>query len=96
MGTQFGFLREGWGYDCATGKQVDMRKPEEAVRQKYEQILHEDYSYDYKQMDIEVYIKRGSRNEKGKNGERQNFVYSKHRFSPLITIPAFVLLQSYR
>ena len=40
-----------------------MQKPEEAVRQKYEQILHDDYGYDYSQMDIEVFIKRGSRSE---------------------------------
>ncbi len=37
---QLGFLREGWGYDLATGKPVDIRKPEEKVRQKYEQILY--------------------------------------------------------
>ena len=37
MAKQSGFLREGWGYDLATGKPVDMRKPEEKVRQKYEQ-----------------------------------------------------------
>jgi type I restriction enzyme M protein len=61
--TQAKFLKEGWGYDCATGKPVDMRKPEEAVRQKYEKILHDDYGYDYKQMNIEVFIKRGSRPE---------------------------------
>ncbi len=65
MGEQFGFLKEGWGYDKATGKPLDIRKPEEKVRQKYEQILHDDYGYDYKQMDIEVFIKRGSRTEKG-------------------------------
>lgn len=63
MSDQLGFLKEGWGYDCATGKPVDIRKPEEAVRQKYEKILHVDYGYDYKQMDIEVFIKRGSRPE---------------------------------
>ncbi len=62
---QLGFLKEGWGYDLATGKLVDMRKPEEKVRQKYEQILHDDYGYDYSQMDTEVFIKRGSRTEKG-------------------------------
>ena len=56
-------LKEGWDYDLATGKPVDMRKPEEAVRQKYEHILHDDYGYDFKQMDIEVFIKRGSRSE---------------------------------
>lgn len=67
---QLGFLKEGWGYDRATGKLVDMRKPEEQVRQKYEQILHEDYAYDYEQMDIEVFIKRGSRAEP--SGKKQD------------------------
>jgi len=67
---QLGFLKEGWGYDRATGKPVDMRKPEEQVRQKYEQILHDDYGYAYSQMDIEVFIKRGSRAEKGAKGEK--------------------------
>jgi len=63
MKEQSGFLKDGWGYDLATGKPVDMRKPEEAVRQKYERILHDDYGYDYKQMGIEVFIKRGSKHE---------------------------------
>lgn len=58
-----GTLKEGWGYDLATGKPLDLQKPEEAVRQKYEQILHDDYGYEYTQMDIEVFIKRGSRSE---------------------------------
>lgn len=67
---QLGLLREGWGYDKATGKPVDMRKPEEKVRQKYEQILHDDYGYDYPQIDIEVFIKRGSRPEKETKEEK--------------------------
>ena len=36
-------LRDGWGYDYATGKPLDMRKPEERVRQNYERSLHLDY-----------------------------------------------------
>lgn len=66
---QTGFLRDGWEYDRATGKPLDMRKPEEAVRQKYEQILHDDYGYDYLQMDIEVFIKRGGRSEPSADNE---------------------------
>tara|TARA_Y100000310_G_scaffold90394_2_gene87661 strand:+ start:81 stop:2642 length:2562 start_codon:yes stop_codon:yes gene_type:complete len=79
MKKQTSFLKEGWGYDRATSKPVDMRKPEEAVRQKYEQILHNDYGYDYSQMDIEVFIKRGSKVEpsgetEGYNRERADIV----------------------
>jgi type I restriction enzyme M protein len=70
MPEQIGFLKEGWDYDRATSRPVDIRKPEEAVRQKYEQILHDDYGYDYVQMDIEVFIKRGSRSEKGTKEEK--------------------------
>ncbi|HUT68102.1 MAG TPA: type I restriction enzyme HsdR N-terminal domain-containing protein, partial [Dehalococcoidales bacterium] len=65
---QIGFLKEGWEYDHATSKPVNLRKPEESVRQKYELILHNDYGYDYKQLDIEVFIKRGSRGEKKTTG----------------------------
>lgn len=54
-------LKEGYIFDRATGKLVDIRKPEEPVRQEYEKILYEDYGYDYKQMDIETYIQRGSK-----------------------------------
>lgn len=53
-------LKDGYGYDFATEKPVDMTKPEEAVRQQYERILHEEYGYDRARMDIEVYIHRGS------------------------------------
>lgn len=60
-------LKDGYGYDLATGKPVNMKKPEEAVRQQYEKVLHEDYGYDYAQMDIEVYIQRGSRATKNKH-----------------------------
>lgn len=53
-------LRDGYGYDYATGKPVDMRKPEEKVRQDYERMLHLDYGYEKEQMDIEVAINRGA------------------------------------
>ena len=46
--------------DYATGKLVDNSKPEEKVRQEYEQILVEDYAYLKKELDIEVKIPRGS------------------------------------
>jgi len=54
-------LREGYVKDLATGKPVDMRKPEEPVRQEYEKILNDDYDYALEQMDIEVFIQRGSK-----------------------------------
>lgn len=57
-------LRDGWGYDYATGKALDMRKPEERVRQDYERSLHLDYGYDLARMDIEVHIQRGERTGK--------------------------------
>ena len=53
-------LRDGYVLDLATKKPVDLRKPEETVRQEYERILHEDYGYAFSQMDIEVAIQRGS------------------------------------
>ena len=46
--------------DHATGKLVDISKPEETVRQEYEQILVEDYAYLKEEIDIEVKIPRGS------------------------------------
>ena len=61
-------LKDGYILDLATGKPVDIRKPEEPVRQEYEKILHENYSYDFDQLDIEVHIQRGEVNNK-KNKE---------------------------
>ncbi len=46
--------------DFATGKHIDLSKPEEQVRQEYEQILIESYNYPKKDIDIEVRIPRGS------------------------------------
>lgn len=46
--------------DFATGKPVDFSKPEEPVRQEYEQILVDSYGYRKSEIDIEVKIPRGS------------------------------------
>ena len=46
--------------DFATGKLVDIDKPEEKVRQEYERILVESYGYEKNRLDIEVKIPRGS------------------------------------
>ena len=67
-------LREGWGYDYATGKPVDMRKPEERVRQDYERTLVEDYGYAKAQMDIEVHIQRGERSNRSNARDRADIV----------------------
>ena len=61
-------LKEGFVLDLATGKKVDIRKPEEKVRQEYEKILLEDYDYRKEQIDTEVEIQRGEKNSK-KNKE---------------------------
>ncbi len=46
--------------DYASGKPVDISKPEEKLRQEYEQILVEDYAYLKEELDIEVKIPKGS------------------------------------
>jgi len=69
-------LKEGYILDRATKKPVDGRKPEEAVRQEYEKILHEDYDYEYEQMDIEVFIQRGSKKKpKGDKDKADIVIY---------------------
>lgn len=70
-------LKEGYIPDKATGKPVDIRKPEEEVRQEYETILHENYGYDYTQMDIEVPIQRGEQRSKKNSNERADIVIYK-------------------
>lgn len=70
-------LREGYVKDLATGKPVDIRKPEEPVRQEYEKILNEDYGYEFAQMDIEVFIQRGSRKKPKDNRDRADIVIYK-------------------
>lgn len=48
------------GTDFATGKRVDLAKPEESVRQEYEHVLVESYGYLKTDVDIEVRIPRGT------------------------------------
>jgi len=69
--------KEGYIQDRATGKFVDGRKPEEKVRQDYEGILFNDYSYEYGQMDIEVFIQRGEKKSKKNTKERADIVIYK-------------------
>ncbi len=66
--------REGYVFDRATGKPVDYRKPEEPVRQEYEKILNEDYDYFYDQIDIEVFIQRGSKTTPKNASDRADIV----------------------
>jgi len=61
------------GQDFATGKIVELGKPEESVRQEFEKYLHQDYGYDRAQMDIEVPVYRGS-----KRGEKMDLVIYKN------------------
>jgi len=70
-------LKEGRGKDLATGKFVNLSKPEEQVRQEYERTLHEDLGYDYTQMDIEVSIQRGAESLGGKSKDRADIVIYK-------------------
>ena len=67
-------LQEGFILDKATGRPVDGRKPEESVRQEYEKILNEDYDYNYDQMDIEVFIQRGTKGKGKKDKDRADIV----------------------
>ncbi|MCB9812341.1 type I restriction enzyme HsdR N-terminal domain-containing protein [Candidatus Nomurabacteria bacterium] len=62
-------MKDGYIKDYSTDKLVDLRKPEEIVRQNYEKELHEDYEYAKEQMDIEVPIQRGEKNS-AKNKKR--------------------------
>jgi type I restriction enzyme M protein len=70
-------LKEGYIFDLATSKPVDLRKPEEAVRQDYEKVLYEDYDYTYEQIDIEVPIQRGEKHSKKNKEERADIVIYK-------------------
>jgi type I restriction enzyme M protein len=70
-------LKEGYINDWATGKIVDGRKPEEKVRQDYEQILFNDFDYEKKQMDIEVSIQRGEKHSKKNKEEHADIVIYK-------------------
>ena len=70
-------FNEGYIPDLATGKPVDIRKPEESVRQEYEKMLNEDYGYRFEQMDIEVPIQRGEKHSKKNRDERADIVIYK-------------------
>lgn len=70
-------LKDGYVKDAATGKPVDLRKPEEKIRQEYEKALHNDYDYAYEQMDIEVPIQRGEKNSIKNKNERADIVIYK-------------------
>lgn len=70
-------LKEGYIQDLATGKPVDIRKPEESVRQEYEKTLNEDYGYDFNQIDIEANIQRGEKNSKKNKNEKADIVIYK-------------------
>ncbi len=70
-------LKDGYILDKATGKPVDFRKPEEAVRQEYEVILRENYDFSYEQIDIEVPIQRGEKNNKKNKDESADIVIYK-------------------
>jgi len=70
-------LKEGYIHDWSTGKVVDGRKPEEKVRQDYEQILFNDYDYTKEQIDIEVSIQRGEKHSKKNQNERADIVVYK-------------------
>lgn len=48
------------GEDFATGKPVNISKPEERIRQEYERVLVDDYDYPTSELDIEVSIPRGT------------------------------------
>lgn len=67
-------MKDGYIKDFATGKPVDSRKPEEAVRQEYEKELHEDYGYALEQIDIEVQIQRGEQHSLKNKNERADIV----------------------
>ena len=67
-------MREGREPDYATEKPVDMRKPEERVRQDYERTLHRDYGYDTACIDIEVSIQRGEQRSRRNARDRADIV----------------------
>lgn len=67
-------MKDGYIKDYSTDKFIDIRKPEEVVRQNYEKELHEDYEYAKEQMDIEVPIQRGEKNSFKNKNERADIV----------------------
>ena len=72
-----GQLKEGYILDFCSKKPVDIRKPEETVRQQYEKTLFEDFNYDCEMIDIEVPIQRGEKNNKKNKSESADIVIYK-------------------
>lgn len=70
-------LKEGYILDFCSKKPVNIRKPEEIVRQQYEKTLFEDFNYDCEMMDIEVPIQRGEKSSKKNKDERADIVIYK-------------------
>lgn len=70
-------LKEGYILDFCSQKPVDIRKPEEMVRQQYEKTLFEDFNYDCEMIDIEVPIQRGEKNSKKNKNESADIVIYK-------------------
>ncbi len=77
METENTELKEGFILDRVTKKPVNIRKPEEKIRQDYEKILDEDYDYSCEQMDIEVSIQRGEKHSQKNKSERADIVIFK-------------------
>ena len=70
-------LPQGYILDFATKKPVNDSKPEEKVRQEYEEVLYRDYDYAPEQMDIEVSIQRGEEHSIKNKIERADIVVYK-------------------
>jgi len=70
-------LREGYILDFCTKRPVDIRKPEEVVRQQYEKTLFEDFNYDCEMIEIEFPIQRGEKNNLKNKNERADIVIFK-------------------
>jgi type I restriction enzyme M protein len=79
-------LKDGYINDFATNKAVDLKKPEEKVRQEYEKILYDDYFYDKEQLDIEVSIQMGSSVKKADIVIYKNKSKNRNQYSDILGI----------
>ncbi|OZG32112.1 MULTISPECIES: N-6 DNA methylase [Rickettsieae] len=79
-------LKDGYINDFATNKAVDLKKPEEKVRQEYEKILYDDYFYDKEQLDIEVSIQMGSAVKKADIVIYKNKSKNRNQYSDILGI----------
>ena len=82
-------LKDGYVLDFCSKKPVDIKKPEEIVRQQYEKTLFEDFNYDCEMMDIEVTIQRGEKNSK-KNKE-ENLIVKVNKLGLSLVIAIFLI-----